>query len=573
MGDSSGIKPFLCDTIDKANIRNEWQKWIRSFRLYLDSEIIAGQTRKRNKLLHLGGSQLQEVAYSIPGAVVDEEESFDILVGKLTEYFSPIQNSTFERHTFRNIKADKGETLNKFLLRVRQQASKCIFGSTSEEALEINIKDKLIDDWAPVELKRKLLEKERPLTEIIDLCQIHEQIKTQTNVMDAYPVGMPSTSSSVNKINVNATMKSCGRCGSVRHDSNFERCPAKVAKCYKCDRVGHFSIKCHTKSQKRPQPRSANTRYNKRGRFSSSVRYVDNPDDPESGNNDRDSDKNYECFKLNVAKERTDQRDELMECCVGGVPVTLLIDSGSKVNIINGSDWKHLKSNEAVVWNVESDVKASLKSYAVGQPLEIQRQFETTIMTPDKKEIITSFLVVKQGDISILGKETAQRLGVLKIGLDINRIVEIQPFPKIRNVIVQLSIDQSVKPVQQPLRRVPIAIEPLVQRKLEEALQRDIIEPVEGHSPWISPIVITFKADGDIRICIDMRRANQAILRENYPLPTFDTIMTKLAKANYFSRLDLEWAYHQIELDPESRPITTFITHRGMFRTRGCCSG
>lgn len=63
-----------------------------------------------------------------------------------------------------------------------------------------------------------------------------------------------------------------------------------------------------------------------------------------------------------------------------------------------------------------------------------------------------------------------------------------------------------------------------------------------------------------------MRQANKAVLRENYPLPTFDTVMTKLQNAKYSSRLDLENAYHQIELAEESRPITTFITHKGIFR-------
>ena len=33
-----------------------------------------------------------------------------------------------------------------------------------------------------------------------------------------------------------------------------------------------------------------------------------------------------------------------------------------------------------------------------------------------------------------------------------------------------------------------------------------------------------------------------------------------------FSKLDVKWAYHQIELDPESRDITTFATHEGLFR-------
>nr|CAI5867929.1 unnamed protein product [Callosobruchus analis] len=179
------MKSFPCGTIDKACIRNEWQKWIRSLCLYLDSENINDPIRKRNKLLHLGGTQLQEIAYNIPGAVTDsaEGDAFSTLVDELTKYFSPVQNSVFERHTFRKLKPENEDSLNKYLLKLRQQATKCYFGTTREEALEINIKDKLIDDWAPLDLKRKLLEKERSLAEIIDICQVHEQIKDQTTAM------------------------------------------------------------------------------------------------------------------------------------------------------------------------------------------------------------------------------------------------------------------------------------------------------------------------------------------------------------------------------------------------------
>lgn len=89
----TGIRPFLCDTIEKALVRGEWAKWLRSLELYLASEEITDPLKKRNKLLHLGGSQLQEVAYNIPGAIViyDPEKKndvFSILTAKLSEYFS-----------------------------------------------------------------------------------------------------------------------------------------------------------------------------------------------------------------------------------------------------------------------------------------------------------------------------------------------------------------------------------------------------------------------------------------------------------------------------------------------------
>ncbi|KAH8283371.1 hypothetical protein KR054_000174, partial [Drosophila jambulina] len=69
----------------------------------------------------------------------------------------------------------------------------------------------------------------------------------------------------------------------------------------------------------------------------------------------------------------------------------------------------------------------------------------------------------------------------------------ITPFPKWKGVTVKLLIDPSIRPIQQPMRRIPAAIEAKVLSKLEEALSNDIIEPVVGHSPWISPIVIAFQ--------------------------------------------------------------------------------
>ena len=45
-----------------------------------------------------------------------------------------------------------------------------------------------------------------------------------------------------------------------------------------------------------------------------------------------------------------------------------------------------------------------------------------------------------------------------------------------------------------------------------------------------------------------------------------DEIIVKLNGAKLFSKLDLNQGYHQIEIKEESRPITTFSTHKGLRR-------
>ena len=105
-----------------------------------------------------------------------------------------------------------------------------------------------------------------------------------------------------------------------------------------------------------------------------------------------------------------------------------------------------------------------------------------------------------------------------------------------------------------------------VENKIKELVDLDIIEPVEGPTPWVNPVVVVPKSVGDIRLCIDMRRANEAIRRARHPIPTVDEIMQSISGSKIFSKLDLKWGYHQLELSPESREITTFATHCRLFR-------
>ncbi|XP_050335789.1 uncharacterized protein K02A2.6-like [Bactrocera neohumeralis] len=549
------VAPFLCDVMDKSIIRTEWEKWLRSFTLYLEAEDITTASKKRSKLLHLGGAQLQEVAYNIPDALVEGKEGVDpyeVLVGKLTQHFSPKRNSTFERHLFRSLKPMEGETLSKFILKLRGQAAKCQFGKTEKEVIETNIKDKLIDVWAPIDLKKRLLEKEHDLTQVVEMCQIHESIKSQTTTMvsDVVPLN-------VNKI-ANKTKfdtAECDRCGRKGHTSNDFNCPAKNAKCNKCMLQGHFAVRCKTKRVKREHGSGSYDNLKRRRMAASRVRCINDEGEMRS-----EEMREFDCFKID-----DDMSDERIRCSVGGRTIDMVIDSGSRFNLISEGDWSELRNGQAVVWNIRSHSPNQFKAYAADKLLKVLQVFDAPIATAHK-ELIATFYVIEKGSQSLLGRDSAVKLNVLRVGLNVHRIEDKEPFPKIKNVKVSLAIDCSIRPVQQPIRRIPIALETKVAEKINEALHQDIIERVPGPSLWISPVVIVFKPNGDVRLCIDMRRANEAILRENYPLPTFDSFMTKLRHAKFFSRLDLKNAYHQIELDEASGEITTFITHKGLFR-------
>ena len=100
-------------------------------------------------------------------------------------------------------------------------------------------------------------------------------------------------------------------------------------------------------------------------------------------------------------------------------------------------------------------------------------------------------------------------------------------------------------------------------------MTKDIIEPVQDESTdWVSGLVVAPKHNNpsEVRVCGDYRQTNKAIKRERHPVPTVDELLQDMSGAVKFSKVDLEAGYHQILLDQESRSITTFITHRGLFR-------
>jgi hypothetical protein len=66
------------------------------------------------------------------------------------------------------------------------------------------------------------------------------------------------------------------------------------------------------------------------------------------------------------------------------------------------------------------------------------------------------------------------------------------------------------------------------------------MEKVRGPTPWVSPLVVAPKSSGEIRVCVDMRQVNTAVIRERNPIPTVEESLQELNGAAVFSKLDLK---------------------------------
>ncbi|XP_062713220.1 uncharacterized protein K02A2.6-like [Aedes albopictus] len=288
------------------------------------------------------------------------------------------------------------------------------------------------------------------------------------------------------------------------------------------------------------------------------------------------SNKDYEATDMRADEDEKPEKayyafysgneSNVIPCTIGGVKIEMLVDSGADANLISDSAWINLKNERVSVVSSTKGSSRILRAYGSENPLEVLGSFVAKVAV-GLKEATAEFLVVRGGQRCLLGDKTAKLLGVLKVGLDINVVKREQtPFAKIRGIKAHIHLDPKFVPVFQPMRRIPIPMEQAVNQKLTELMNRDIIELKSGPASWVSPLVVVGKTNGEPRLCLDLRRVNEAVLRERHPMPAVDDYLARVGKGKIWSKLDIREAFLQIELAEESRDATTFITPQGLFR-------
>ena len=126
--------------------------------------------------------------------------------------------------------------------------------------------------------------------------------------------------------------------------------------------------------------------------------------------------------------------------------------------------------------------------------------------------------------------------------------------------------DPSIPPVQHAHRKVPIEYKEPIEAALQEMVDLGIITSVTEPTEWVSSLTYPRKPNGSLRICLNPRDLNKAIIREHYKAPTLEEISHKLSGATVFSKLDAKDSFWSIHLDTPSSYLTTFNTHKGRYR-------
>ena len=117
-----------------------------------------------------------------------------------------------------------------------------------------------------------------------------------------------------------------------------------------------------------------------------------------------------------------------------------------------------------------------------------------------------------------------------------------------------------------------------VKKQLDEDVRKGIIEavPTGEASEWCTRMVIVAKKSGQPRRTVDFQRLNAYCRRETHHTPPPFDMISGVPLHSFKTVADAHWGFHQVELDEESRKLTTFITPWGRYRYRrtpmGHCS-
>uniref|UniRef100_A0A8C1X2E4 Gypsy retrotransposon integrase-like protein 1 n=1 Tax=Cyprinus carpio TaxID=7962 RepID=A0A8C1X2E4_CYPCA len=538
-----------------GNLAENWRKWEQRFNLYLTASALVdeSETRKIAVLLHSIGEEALDIYNSLEIEYEDSrDKKLSEVLAALRKYCAPRKNTVFERHQFWAHTFSEQAGIDKFLTELRNKARTCEFGGTED----LMIRDKIVFSITDSGLRERLLSiTELTLSKAIDMCRAKEVTRAQVTAMAA-----SSETQFVHAVTKNgqqpkwrsnkpavhkqmtaptrAHSKNCGKCGRIHMP---RQCPAYNEVCKKCGKKNHFALVCKSKPK------------------------MDALDiDTEISGIDA-------LFVGSVVHSNTSDTGWHTKLTIAGTVVNFKLDTGAEANVIP----KKIIDQLQVSVNIQK-TNTVLVSYG-GTRIKPEGVVKLHVHAKNKTTDMM-FFVTTASDIALLGRQACVQLDLIR---KVDALAPSSPTTKTELLSRYASVfqglgqfpglhhihtDPSIPPVIHGCRKIPYAVHDRLKETLDDLEKRGVISKVSKPTAWVSSLCITEKKNGALRVCLDPRDLNKAILRQHYNIPTLEDIRSKLAGKTLFTILDEKDGYWQIQLDEESADLCAFNTPWGRYR-------
>lgn len=343
--------------------------------------------------------------------------------------------------------------------------------------------------------------------------------------------------------NVEQKREHCFNCGSTEHKRR--ECTERQ-KCFRCNLPGHMSRQCTNEQVDRATKQvNCTAKINKLKRTR-----IDN--------------KNFEC----------------------------LIDGGAEVSLIKESKYKeHFEEKQIEKCNVNMVGFGGATTKAKGKflstvELDRVKMKHYFVIVPDyavNYDVVIGYDILGKcrytsdengyNFFSIISETELDERDIMNISVgndtlnfekEIERLKDNYKPSNIKQSPIEMKILlEKEEPVYaSPGRKTPEDAK-IITKQIEEWLKGGIIR--KSTSQYCSRVVLVDKRDGTKRVCVDYRRLNKLVFKDQYPIPNMEDIVDNLSEALIFSTLDIESAFLHVPIEEDSRKYTAFITQDGLF--------
>ena len=549
--------------------------------------------------------------------VTDLSQDYERVIQEFDSYAAQKKSLTACRQLFNTRNQKHNEPFSNWLTDLRNLMKPCEYG-TLEDSL---LKDRLVLGVHDKRLKLSLRGKPNySLQEIIDACKVIEAngkqettdaeaevdtLQVRKNYQTRHPRGprfrggnqrgkQRKVFQNPYKAKTNARRNWRGR-GAYHNQGNRPQqkpekyqckkcdqwhgpreCPAYGQTCHKCGQTNHFATVCRNGSA---TVNTVQMTQNKQGaeyilegwkQVDTLTAILENEVHQISTAEDDEVDEPPAKF---ARKEYT----EVLKLA-GEHYIQFKLDPGSEVNIIPMNVFQIVSKNKSL--NV-TPRKTILKAF--GNTISTtEGSVKVITETQHGERRMCEFLISKAECRPILGIEDCARLNLVKRVVNEVVITKLLPdakedFIKMYESLftglgkfkqtVKITVDPKAPAGMCPPRRYSYSITERLKGKLEALESIGVVAKVTDQMPkFISNLVIREKGDGDLRLCLDPENLNQAIVRQNYTIPTLDEISCKVKDKKYFTVLDLKDGFWHATLDQESSLLCSFTTPYGIYK-------
>ena len=564
--------PLIVD----ENLASSWTTFIQEFSIYL---IATEKSKKEDAvktslLLNAAGRSAIEIYNSFEYSEEEDKEDYNVVVKKFEEYCRGKINLPYLRYMFNSRNQHEGENIELYIRELRKLAINCEYDKLKDSL----IRDRIVCGVRDNDLRKKMLQQTSlDLTLAIEMAKAHESSMKQSemlggnyNFKEVESIRSKNGFSQSSKGNFNE-WNTCRFCKKTHNQSFPHNCPAYGQKCHKCHGFNHFAVACRSKredfNKKMPSPY---------------IRELKKTTKLNASNEQSDSEEYFVELVEHAVGSIEGKSQELLKVKINEHNVWVKPDTGADISVMSFSVFTQLSNKDLKRTN------CTLRGW-LGPKITPLGSIEL-LVSWNGHDVRVVFMVIDHKFHTILGKTDSISLGIVKYNQkNINSITQssdvenlIKSYPNVFDGKlgcignkVKLHVNPEVQPKVNPLRRIPAALHQPAYNKIQKMLKDGVIVPEVEPTDWVNSLLIVEKKGKDskqkineknLRICIDPRSLNEAIKRPHFSSNTLEEITSRLTGARYFSILDAQNGFWQIELDEASSKLTTFITPWGRYR-------